>query len=691
MRRVFSSKFFNLRIVLGFILASAGTLLALIAFGLYSRTSALAQNANQDQRRDYIAPVIGNSALEDKIAPWVMERTANGQQAEFIVVLADQANLSRAATLLTKSEKSRYVHDALWNKSQATQGPLLRWLNERGIEHRSFYIVNGLWVKGSRQIAEALAARPDVARVEGNPQIQNLLQPLPAVEADQQQAIEPGISYTHAPQVWALGFTGQGIVVAGADTGIRWTHNALKPHYRGWNGAIADRDYNWPDSVHSGGGDCGANSQVPCDDNGHGTHTIGIAIGDDGGTNQIGMAPGARWIGSRNMDQGNGTPATYIECMEFFLAPYPVNGTSAQGDPTKAPDITTNSWICPPSEGCSTDTLQAAVEAQRDAGIMMVVAAGNSGPSCSTVANPPSLYDASYTVGALTTGTDTIASFSSRGPVTVDASNRLKPVITAPGTSTRSSYRTSDTAYASLSGTSMATPHIAGAMALLWSARPELRHDIAASRTTLNNSAVHIQSASCGDSGPPNNVYGWGRVDILAAVGPTPTPTATPTPTPTPTPTIQVTVQTTPAGRAFSVDGANYSAAQTFSWTPGSSHTIATTTPQAGDTGVRYYFSSWSDAGAVSHTVAPTKNTTYTAKFGTQYYLTMSAGTGGHVSPGSSWRTSGSTFSISATPSTGYSFSTWTGSGTGSYSGMDNPRSITMNGHITETAAFIHN
>src|SRR5207248_889512 len=260
----------------------AGTLLALIAFGLYLRTSALAQNANQDQRRDYIAPVIGNSALEDKIAPWVMERTANGRQAEFIVLLADQANLSRAATLPTKSEKSRYVHD-------------------------------GLWVKGSRQIAEALAARPDVARVEGNPQIQNFPQPLSALEADQQQAIEPGISYTHAPQVWALGFTGQGIVVAGADTGIRWTHNALKPHYRGWDGAIADHDYNWHDSVHSGGGDCGANSQVPCDDNGHGTHTIGTAIGDDGGTNQIGMAPGARWIGCRNMDQGNGTPATYIE------------------------------------------------------------------------------------------------------------------------------------------------------------------------------------------------------------------------------------------------------------------------------------------------------------------------------------------------------------------------------------------
>jgi hypothetical protein len=164
-----------------------------------------------------------------------------------------------------------------------------------------------------------------------------------------------------------------------------------------------------------------------------------------------------------------------------------------------------------------------------------------------------------------------------------------------------------------------------------------------------------------------------------------------PTPTPTPNPTIQVTVQTTPAGRAFSVDGADYSAAQIFSWTTGSSHTIATTSPQSGGTDVRYYFSSWSDAGAISHTVTPTKNATYTAKFGTQYYLTMNAGLGGTVSPPSSWRTSGSTVSISATPSNNYSFTNWTGAGTGSYSGANNPASITMNGPITETATFTHN
>jgi subtilisin family serine protease len=463
-----------------------------------------------------------------KIAPWVIEHTANGQQAEFFVVLADQADLSGAAALRTKAEKGRYVHDALWNKSQASQRPILQWLRERGIEHRSFYIVNAILVKGGREIAEALASRSDVARIEGNPHIRNALpQPDATVEAPSQpqkpETIEPGISYTHAPDVWALGFRGQGITVAGADTGQRWTHNALKPHYRGWDGQNADHNYNWHDSIHdSTGNPCGNDSPFPCDDNGHGTHTIGTAIGDDGMGNQIGMAPGARWIGCRNMDQGNGTPARYLECMEWFLAPYPIDG--GQGDPLRAPDITNNSWTCPPSEGCSVATLQAAVEAQAAAGIMMVVNAGSQGPACSTVQDPPAIYAAAYSVGALNTGTDNVASFSSRGPVIIDGSNRIKPDISAPGTGTRSSYNTSDNAYVSLSGTSMATPHIAGAMALLWCARPELRHNISGSRTVLNEAAFFLAYKQCGTPGPPNNVTGWGRVDILAAASPTPPP-----------------------------------------------------------------------------------------------------------------------------------------------------------------------
>ena len=453
-----------------------------------------------------------------------MERTAGGQPAELLVILAEQADLSGVNELKSKQEKGRFVRNALFAKAQQTQAPLLAWLRERGIEHRSFYIVNALWVRATRAIALELAARPEVARIEGNPSIRNLA-PVKPTEAELQaalnavaspQAIEPGVNYIRAPEVWAQGFTGQGIVIGGADTGVEWNHPALVNHYRGWNGASANHNYNWHDSIHTGGGSCGSNAVAPCDDHNHGTHTLGTAVGDDGAANQIGVAPGAKFIACRNMDQGNGTPATYIECMEWFLAPYPVGGTPAQGDATKAPDITTNSWSCPPSEGCSQGTLQTAIEAQRAAGIMTVVAAGNSGSNCSTIVDPPSHYDAAYTVGAFSSATGLIASFSSRGPVTIDGSNRRKPDITAPGVSVRSAVRGGG--YSSLSGTSMATPHTAGAVALLWSAQAALRHQITDTENFLNEAAVDVSSTSCSSSGVPNNVYGFGRLDIKAAV-----------------------------------------------------------------------------------------------------------------------------------------------------------------------------
>src|SRR5207302_4326813 len=136
---------------------------------------------------------------------------------------------------------------------------------------------------------------------------------------------------------------------------------------------------------------------------------------------------------------------------------------------------------------------------------------------------------------------------------------------------------------------------------------------------------------------------------------------------PNPTTPIQVTVQTNPAGLNFTVDGAGHTSAQTFSWVPGSTHTIATTSPQSAGTGVRYAWNSWSDGGTISRTVAPTTNKTYTAKFTTQYFLTMSAGTDGTVTPVSGWKNSGTTVSITAKPSTGYSFTSWSGTGTGSF------------------------
>src|SRR5438067_9829104 len=400
----------------------------------------------------------GNSleqtASGTKIAPWVTEHTANGQQAEFLVVLTDQADLGGAAALPTKNQKGRYVYDALWNKGQATQGPILQWLSERQLEHQSFYIVNAILVRGSRQIAEALAARLDVARVEGNPQIQNSLpQPSGAADASSQPgapaAIEPGIVYTHAPDVWALGFTGQNIVVASADTGVRWTHNALKPHYRGWDGVTANHDYNWHDSIHSGGGVCGPDSTRPCDDFFLGSHTTGTAIGDDGGGNQVGVAPGAKWIGCRNMDLGNGTPATYSECFQFMMAPTDLNGQNP--NPALRAHVINNSWECPSSEGCAAGTLETIVNNTQAAGVFVEASAQNSGPGCSTVQNPPAIYSAAFSTGAYDIS-NTLASFSSRGPSLYYTPALLKPNISGPGVNNRSAYNTSDTSYTNLSG-----------------------------------------------------------------------------------------------------------------------------------------------------------------------------------------------------------------------------------------------
>ena len=127
-----------------------------------------------------------------------------------------------------------------------------------------------------------------------------------------------------APDVWALGYTGTGLVVAGADTGVQWDHPALKNHYRGWDGQKADHDYNWHDAVQQ--------SSSPIDPHGHGTFTVSEMVGDDGNGNQIGVAPGAKWIACRNMDSGgNGKPAWYTECFQFLIAPYPIGGDPEPG------------------------------------------------------------------------------------------------------------------------------------------------------------------------------------------------------------------------------------------------------------------------------------------------------------------------------------------------------------------------
>jgi serine protease AprX len=454
-----------------------------------------------------------------KVDPWVLDTASRGN-TEFLIMLREQADLRGAASLHAKTAKGAFVQNALASLAERTQAPLLRLLEERGVPHRSLWIANMIWVRGDARLVAELAAREDVFHVYANPTVhfQDPVDRSGARLPQSPEGIEWNITKVHAPDVWALGFTGQNVVVGGQDTGYQWDHPAIKGKYRGWNGTMADHNYNWHDSIHSGGGSCGHDATAPCDDTDHGTHTMGTMVGDDGGSNQIGMAPGAKWIGCRNMDQGAGTPTTYSECFEWFIAPTDLNDQNP--DPTKAPHVINNSWGCPPSEGCTDpNVLKTVVENTRAAGIEVVVSAGNSGSGCNSVDSPAAIYEASFTIGA-TDISDVIANFSSRGAVTIDGSMRLKPDVSAPGVNVRSSVPFNS--YASFSGTSMAGPHVVGLVALLLSAEPSLIGNPDAIEPIIEGSAVPRTSGQTCNGTPgssiPNNTYGWGRVDALAAV-----------------------------------------------------------------------------------------------------------------------------------------------------------------------------
>ena len=416
--------------------------------------------------------------------------------------------------------------DALRAHSDTTQRDVRAWLDANGIAYRSYWIANVIEARLPPAALAALGARSDVLRIESNVRIP-LSMPAGARGPASPEAISWGVTKIDAPSVWAAGYTGQGVVVAGEDTGYQWDHPALQPHYRGWDGATADHNYNWHDSIHdSSGNPCGNDSPEPCDDAGHGTHTAGTFAGDDGATHQIGVAPGAKWIGCRNMDNGNGTPARYIECMQWMLAPTDSNDQNP--NPDLAPDVISNSWTCTPGEGCTTGNEIFGAAANISAGgIFFVAAAANDGPSCSTITAAPAIFNTSFTIGA-TDSSDALAGFSSRGPVLgrlhINATNHpVKPDVSAPGVSVPSAWPPNT--YTNLDGTSMATPHVAGAAALLMSANPALKGHPQALAALLRDTAVTVGvtdpvNQTCGGTPRttwPNNMIGHGRIDVFAA------------------------------------------------------------------------------------------------------------------------------------------------------------------------------
>jgi subtilisin family serine protease len=427
------------------------------------------------------------------------------------VILREQADVTQASQIADRDERLSFVYTTLTQQADRTQANLRATLDQLGVEYRPYYLVNALEVDGGPALRAYLAAQPEVDRVLDSPRLRPLpdeqltsLAPPDGDSAPAPSGPQWNIRMIGADRVWdELGATGQGIVIGESDSGVQGDHPALRESYRGRDG---QHDYNWLDPWNG--------SAAPVDIGGHGTHTTGTIVGAGG----IGVAPGAQWIGCVNLARNLANPPYYLDCLQFMLAPYAQGGDPFKdGLPERAAHVLNNSWGCPPLEGCDASALEPAVRALRAAGIFVVASAGNEGPRCGSVSDPIAIYDAAFSVGAIDRAGD-IADFSSRGPVDVDGSGRVKPDIVAPGVDVNSALPGST--YGENSGTSMAGPHLAGVVALIWSAQPNLIGDIDRTEQLLIETAQPYDGppSDCGGSEPPNNDAGFGLVDAYAAV-----------------------------------------------------------------------------------------------------------------------------------------------------------------------------
>ena len=457
------------------------------------------------------------------ISPFVEKKLKEQKKVDIIVYLKEKTLIQSQLPLMDRTARIQFLYQELSQTALKSQKNLLNFLKTSKTQHQSFYIENAVAVFGANDfLVRTLSSFSEVEKIAVNAAGDLNLPVIPSSLGNRN--VEPHLSMIGVDQVWdKLKIQGQGIVIAGQDTGYLWEHNSLKKQYRGFNVGSLDHRYSWHNAIHNQGvPGCLQNQASPCDDTGHGTHTMGTMVGDDGLGNQIGVAPLAKWIGCRNMHNGVGTVATYLECFEFFLAPYPQGeDPKTDGRPELAPHIVNNSWSCPIDEGCENNAFLDTMKIFKAAGIFVVVAAGNYGPQCGSVGTPPANHSAEVmSVGAYNTYTKDIAFFSGLGPTF--PSGGLAPHMIAPGVFIRSAVHTGINAYDDKAGTSMASPQVAGVVALLWSARPELIGQVEATQEILQKTATPmVASTSCVGfpaSKIPNAVYGYGMINAYKAL-----------------------------------------------------------------------------------------------------------------------------------------------------------------------------
>jgi subtilisin family serine protease len=407
------------------------------------------------------------------------------RMVEAVVVLRAQADLSTIRAR-TRSQRLLAVEGALRAKAAGTQRGVLAHLQRRRAQQLvaevvPLWIVNEIEVRAAPSVIRELAARPDVREVRPSTTIQAPSPPVVSAAA----AVGPteaNVALVNAPAIWDLGFRGQGTVVASMDTGVDVTHPDLAGRWRG--GANSWFDPN------------GEHPTTPTDVNGHGTWTMGAMVGGDAGGSAIGVAPDARWIAVKIFnDRGTTTSTVIHRGFQWLLDP---DGNPATAD---APSVVNDSWTMSVG-GCNLD-FQPDLRSLRAAGILPVFAAGNYGPTAGTVLSPANNPEA-FAVGA-TDDADALDESSSRGPSA--CAGAVAPRLVAPGLG----VRTTDLygLYADQSGTSMAAPHVAGALALLLSAFPGLPAD--RQEAALEGGALDLGAAG------PDTSFGYGRLDVLAA------------------------------------------------------------------------------------------------------------------------------------------------------------------------------
>lgn len=462
--------------------------MALIPLGTLTAVAAPASDSSAD-------------SLGAKADQQVLKELDEKGKATFFVELKAEADLTRANRLTDKASRGAEVMRAKKATAKESQANVLALAEEGGADATSYWIANRVEVTATEAVAEKIAALPEVAAVR-TPRTIQLDKPIQGKDMASVNSAEWNIDEINAPDVWSdYGVHGEGIVVASVDSGVDHTHPAVARQYRGLNAdGTYSHDYNWFDPA----GACPDDD--PCDNNDHGTHTMGTMIGDDGGANQIGVAPGARWIAAKGCESNSCSEASLLASGEWIVAPTDRAGHNPR--PDMAPDVVNNSWG---SNALGVDTWYLEiVEAWRSAGIFPGFANGNSGSNCNT-ANSPGNYVASYATGAYDSN-GAIAYFSSRG---TGQSGTVKPNIAAPGVDVRSSV---PGGYDIFDGTSMASPHTVGSVALIWSASPALQNDVDATEQLLNQTARDTENLQCGGTAANNNVFGEGKLDVKAAV-----------------------------------------------------------------------------------------------------------------------------------------------------------------------------